>query len=329
MTSARKSDILLLALVSCVWGAGCAAIKYTQDWMGPVALNLWTLGISLPVLFPFAYSEYRRKEAARHALVARDYIDYAAMGLIGMTSMTLLYAWGARLSTAGNLALITTAVPILTALIAVIVLQERLTRARVFGFLVAVVGVLIVSDIQWGTLSVSGTYLSGNLLLSAGTIGNAIYVVYGKKLLRHSGPMTVLFWGQALGLIGSLPFLYFEPLRLSAVQSYTMYTWLALIFLGAIFYAYAMVIFYRILVRLDAGQIMVFSYLQPVFGILLAVAFLHEKFVASMLAGGLLVVAGTLIVALERPAPQDRAASSQEERERVGALPSEQTSPFH
>ena len=32
MPQARKSDIVLMALISCVWGAGCSAIKYTQDW---------------------------------------------------------------------------------------------------------------------------------------------------------------------------------------------------------------------------------------------------------------------------------------------------------
>ncbi len=310
MARARKSDIVLLALVSCVWGAGCTAIKYTQDWMGPVVLNLWTLGISLLALFPFAYDEYRRKEAVRRVLAVTDYLDYIVMGLVGLTSMTLLYTWGARLSLASNLALVTTAVPILTALIAVIVLRERLTRPRVIGFIIAMLGVLIISDIQWGTLGLLGTYLFGNLLLTAGAVGNAIYVVYSKKLLNHSGPMTVLFWGQALGFIGSLPFLFFEPFKLDSVKMYTLSTWAALIFLGAIFYAYVMVIFYRILVRLDAGQIMVFAYLQPVFGIISAAILLHESITVNMVIGGLLVVVGTLVVALERPAPLDVAAES-------------------
>lgn len=207
--------------------------------MGPVVLNLWTLGLSLFALFPFVYAEYRRKEAIRRTLGVRDYIDYGAMGLLGLTSMTLLYTWGARMSLASNLALVTAAVPILTALIAVVVLRERLTRARVLGFIVALIGVLIISDIQWGNLTFLGTYLIGNLLLSAGAVGNAIYTVYAKKLLNHSGPMTVLFLGQALGFIGSLPFLYFEPFRFGSVKTYTLYTWLALIFLGAIFYSYA------------------------------------------------------------------------------------------
>ncbi len=298
MERARKSDIALLAIVSCVWGAGCGAIKYTQDWMGPVVLNLWTLGLSLIALYPFAHGEYRRKEAVRRSLTTRDYVDYGAMGF-GVTSMTLLYTWGARLSTASNLALVTASVPILTALLAVIVLRERLTRSRVLGFTVAVVGVLILSDIRWGTLTFLGTFLAGNLLLSAGAVGNAIYTVYAKKLLNHSGPMTVLFLGQALGLVGSIPFPYFEPFHLASIRTYALSTWLALIFLGAVFYSYAMVLFYRILVRLDAGQIMVFAYLQPVFGVIVAALFLHEKITTSLVIGGLLVAAGTLIVASE------------------------------
>lgn len=301
MAQARKADILLLVLVSCVWGAGCSAIKYTQACMGPVVLNLWTMGISVVALLPFAYAEYHRKEAVRKTLAVRDYLDYAAMGVMGLTSMTLLYTWGARLSLAANLALVTTVVPILTAVLAVLILRERLTRARVLGFVVAIVGVLTISDIHWSTMSFSGSYLGGNLLLFAGALGNAIYVVFGKKLLAHSGPMTVLFWGQALGFVASLPFLYFEPFKLHSIRLYTLYTWLSLIFLGVVFYSYAMVIFYKILVRLDAGQIMIFAYIQPVFGVFVAAILLHERLSTNMIIGGLLVIGGALIVALERP----------------------------
>lgn len=312
MAQARKSDILLLALDSCVWGTGWSAIKYSENHMGPVVLNLWTLGISIFALFPFAYVEYKRNEAVRGALTRRDYIDYAVMGLLGLMAMTLLYNWGAQLSLAVNGALITTMVPILTALIAVIVLRERLTRARVLGLLVALVGVFIISDINFGSLNILGPYLIGNLLLLAGVIGNAIYVVYGKKLLERSGPMTVLFWGEVIGFLGSLPFLYFEPFRLSSVRTYTLYTWLSLIFLGTVFYAFTVVIFFKILVRLDAGQIMIFAYLQPVFGVIMAAILLHEKMTMSMIIGGLLVIIGTLIVSIEKPAQVEIAPRARE-----------------
>ncbi len=306
MAKTRKSDILLLALANFIWATGWSAIKYTQAQMGPVVLNCWTLGISVVTLLPFAYVEYREGRASRTRLTARDYVDFGIMGLFGVTGMTLLYALGARLSLAANGALISMTVPIFTALIAVAVLGERLTRARLVSFIVALVGVVVISDLRWGSVSLLGSYVTGNLLLLLGAIGNSVYVVYGKKLLDRAGPMTVLFWGQVLGVIASLPFLYLEPFHPNTINTYTSYTWLSLIFLGVIYFAISMVLFYKVLVRLEAGKIMVFTYLQPVFGVVMAVMLLHEKVTRGMAIGGGLVIAGTLGVAFENdPQPAD------------------------
>jgi hypothetical protein len=44
-SEARKADLLLLTFLNFVWGSGWSAIKYCQDRMGPVELNVWTLSI--------------------------------------------------------------------------------------------------------------------------------------------------------------------------------------------------------------------------------------------------------------------------------------------
>lgn len=300
MGRVRKTDLLLLAFDNYVWGTSWSAIKYSERQMNPIVLNLWALGISVLVLLPFAYAEYRRGGATRRRITRHDLADYAIMGFLGVTAMTVLYNLGAERSTAANGALITTMVPVLTALIAVAVLRERLTKARIAGLVIALVGVLILSGVDLAGVKLGGSYLAGNLLLLAGVVGNAVYVVFGKKLLESSGWVTVLFWGQLLGFIGSLPFLAIEPFHLKTVGSYTVYTWLSLIFLGAIFYAMTMLIFFKILGRFDAGQIMIFAYLQPIFGVIMAAVLLHERITAIMIIGGLLVIGGALVVSLEK-----------------------------
>ena len=102
MPRARKSDIFLLALNNYIWGTGFVAIKYAQEQMGPVVLNLWSLGLSIPILMPFAYAEYRRKKTSSRPLGRRQYVDYFVMGILGLTGMTLLYNLGARLSLGGQ-----------------------------------------------------------------------------------------------------------------------------------------------------------------------------------------------------------------------------------
>jgi drug/metabolite transporter (DMT)-like permease len=111
-----------------------------------------------------------------------------------------------------------------------------------------------------------------------------------------------LFWGQVIAFAGSLPFLAIDHFRVEAMRAYTLTTWLSLLFLGTVFYSWTVMIFFKILVRLDAGQIMIFAYLQPVSGVVMAAILLHERVTASVMLGGLLVVAGTLVVAFERPA---------------------------
>ena len=311
MPRARKSDLLLLVMNQFVWGAGWSAIKYPQTQMGPVALNVWILGISVIVLSPFVWRDLTQNPLSHwgnsRKLTLRDWLDYAVMGFIGLGGMTLLYNWGAGRSLAANGSLISMAVPILTAVIAVFVLSEKMTLARVVSLVIALVGVLVISDISWGQLDFSGGYLFGSILLLLGALCNSIYVVISKRLLSIAKPVVLLFWGQLMGFLISLPFLPVEGFDVRTVLGYTWQTWLALCFLGMVYFAFTMIVFYRILVRLDAGQIMVSNYLQPFFGVLMAAMLLGERITSSMMIGGFLVLIGTTLATFEeswRPATE-------------------------
>ena len=300
MAHARKSDLLLLATIQFVFGAGWVAIKYPQSQMGPVTLNVWTLGFSIIVLLPFVQREWKQTGRFNsRKLTRRDYWDYLLMGAIGLGGMTLLYNWGAGRSLAANGALISMSVPIITAVIAVIVLSERMTLGRVASLIIALVGVVIISDLQWGNVDFFGSYLFGSVLLLGGAFCNSIYVVFSKRLLEITSPVMLLFWAQVMGFLASIPFLLFEDFSFASVLAYKWQTWLSLVYLGSIYFAAAMIIFYGILHRLDAGQIMVSNYLQPFFGVVMAAILLRENITFNMIAGGLLVIGGTVLATFE------------------------------
>jgi drug/metabolite transporter (DMT)-like permease len=297
---AKRSDLLLLVLNQFIWGAGWSAIKYAQNQMGPVTLNVWSLGLSVVSLVPFLLVDRRSASSTtRQRLRFCDYRDYFIAGVIGLAGMTLLYAWGAGRSLAANGALISMSVPVVTVVVAVIVLGEKMTASRLASIGIAIAGVLLISEFRLSEVRLVGNYFFGNCLLFLGTLGNAIYVVYSKKLLAVSSAIAVLFWGQVLGLLASLPFLYFEPTAIQGIAGYTARTWLSLVFLGAIYFTATMIAFFRILTRLDAGQIMVSNYLQPVFGVLAAAVLLRERITWNMVSGGLLVLAGTALATFE------------------------------
>ncbi|MCZ2073871.1 MAG: DMT family transporter [Bryobacterales bacterium] len=292
MPKPSKSAFALLLLIQLIWGSSWVAIKSAQQQMGPVVLNLWSLGISVLTLYPFVHLQLRSKSKRRSLY---EYFDFAMMGIAGVAGMALLYAWGASQTLAANGALISTAVPVLTAVLAAAVLGERLTYIRVVSLAIALTGVFTLSIADWSNADFSRRHLAPNVMLLGGTVSNALYVVYSKKLLASTEPVLLLFLGQLLGFLGAAPFLYFEDFTPAAVAGYTLTTWLSLAFLGVVFYALTMIVFFRLLVYLDAGQIMVATYLQPVLGVLVAAIVLREKITLAMIGSGLLVLGATVL----------------------------------
>lgn len=292
MPRPSKTAFALLLLNQVIWGSSWVAIKWAQQQVGPVVLNLWSLGISVVVLYPFVRTQLRGKPRRRSL---QEYSDFAMMGFAGVSGMALLYAWGISRTLAANGALISTAVPVLTSVLAAAVLGERLTYIRLVSLAIALAGVFTLSDIGWSDADFLRGHLTGNLMLLGGTVSNALYVVYSKKLIAVTEPVLLLFWGQLLGFLGALPFLYFDDFTAAAVAGYTPTTWLSLVFLGVVFYALTMVIFFKLLVYLDAGQIMVATYLQPVLGVLTAAIVLRENITLPMIGSGVLVLAATIL----------------------------------
>ena len=60
-------------------------------------------------------------------------------------------------------------------------------------------------------------------------------------------------------------------------------------------------LWYRLLRRYQVNQTMPFLLLVPVFGVASGVAFLGEELTATLIAGGLLTVAGVAIILIRRP----------------------------
>jgi len=94
-----------------------------------------------------------------------------------------------KLSTGSNGSLISLTVPIITAVLASIILNEKMTLVRWASLGIALGGVLILSDIDWRHLRLtSGTFLLGNILILVACTANSFYNVYCKELVSRFTP---------------------------------------------------------------------------------------------------------------------------------------------
>jgi len=294
-TRRRVADAGLLVLVNAMWAAQYPAYKTATSRAGPVALALWTFLIAALVLAPFFLRERRLSAARDPKFEWRDFLLLAALGLIPGSAVL---AWGTKLSTASNAALLYLTLPVITAVMAVTLLGERMTMVRWGSLLLALLGVLIVSGSDWHHANLhSMRFLGGNLIILAAITGSGFYNVYSKRLLGRFTPLEVLVFGYLIAAGLCVPLvLVMEPSALAATRLYTFGVWVSLVVLSVFSWGLAMVLWMHLLRRLDVSQASVSIYLLPLLGVLFSAVLLKEKITLAMLVGGLLTLAGTILI---------------------------------
>lgn len=208
----------------------------------------------------------------------------------GISPLRWCWPWGVVRSLASNAALLT--IPVNTALLASAVLGERMTGWRWASFALAITGAIVASDIDWRQLDVAGQgYLLGNVLILVGCWGSAFVNVYSKDLLNRFRPVRLLIGSYlASGLFCLLLLFWLEPLR-RPLSTLSRETWTGLGVLGLFHGAWlAMVLFFRVMERLDVTQVSRSIYLLPFFGVLLSAVTLGERISGSIIVGGILAL---------------------------------------
>jgi drug/metabolite transporter (DMT)-like permease len=290
-----------LFLFSCnlMWALQFTCIKLVQDQVGPLFTVWGPMTLALIMLYPWLRLEGAQEQpglAAGRPNLVRIYLLLAAVGVF---PAQVFMTWGTRMSLASNAALINLTLPVTTALFAFIFLRERMTALRWISFGIAISGVLLCSGIDFRGLSFGSGYLAGNLLIFGATLGSAFYNSYGKKALAWHSPMRMLFYTYVAvcGLMAPVVLLQ-EGSVFSRIPQFTLSTWSGLILLTFFHNYLSMILFLKALKNLDAMQAGLSNYLITFFGVPIAAIWLGERLTSSAVAGGVLVLASTLLITL-------------------------------
>ena len=296
--SSRVRDWGLLLLTNFLWASSYSVVGFVDRTLGPLATATLPAVVTTLMMIPIVRRE--RKQVSGQGLILtewRDWWNFLVLALAGAIPGQLFLAWGIKLSLVSNAALISFALPVTTAVVAYIVLRERMTLLRWASFGVALVGVLQCAGINWRDLNfTSMSYLAGNMLLFLQVTGSSFYNVYSKKLLRRYTPSMVLFYSY----LASLPVLlfftfYLEGATLRHVPDFRASLWLGILVIGSV-NVFAMLMYLGVMTRLDATQAGLSNYLIPVFGVIVAGVTLHERLGKAMILGGILVLTSTLLI---------------------------------
>jgi len=257
-----------------------------RDDVGP--LTLTALRFTVATAF-FGFMLRGRPVAER--CYGRDKWWLLAMGLAGVVGFSPLLYLGLRYSTAVNCSLIQGFSPLITALIAGLIIQEPVTRRQTAGAVVGLIGV--VGLISGGSLSylLHLHFNIGDLILLAAAVVWAFYSVFGRRVMRYRSPVSATALSSFLGLPILVAAAFFEhrhiPLNLRPE------TIAAILHICVVPTIIGYWCWNRAVQALGAGGAMVFYNTLPLYGVLMGAGFLEERLgLVHGVFGGLILGGG-------------------------------------
>jgi drug/metabolite transporter (DMT)-like permease len=288
---ARREDPRVLAAIvvtTLLWASAFVAIRSARTHFDPVPLTLGRLLVGAVAL-----SAMMRVQ--RVALPARRELPaIIACGVLWFGAYNVALNQGERLVDAGTAAMLVNVAPIMIALVATVVLRERLSSWLLGGLGVAFAGAVVIA--------ISSAHrhggLSGVLLCVLAAAVYTVAVVVEKPVLERV-PAVAVMWGACLaGAVACLPF---APALVSELRGAPASSTLLVVYLGLGPTAIAFTLFSYALSRSTIARQGATTYLVPPLVIGLSWVALGEVPGLAAIGGGALCLVGVAITR-RRPA---------------------------
>jgi drug/metabolite transporter (DMT)-like permease len=283
---------LAAVLAAVLWGTSFLLTRVTMTEIGPMAvaaLRWWITSLFLLALVVVAPPARRNfGEALR-----REWPLFLGLGVIGEGAAYVLQNLALVYTTTVDVGLIMNAYPILSAVLGVWLLKEKMTRRAAGGLALALVGVTLIN--VGGLLdpgAAAPARLLGNLLALGATLAGAFYIVAGKRVVVVYGPLAVTALAGVIGAASMTPVAAWEGIT----PGWSPEVWAALLGLAIGCGAAAYWLWWYAARRMPISQAGVFLYLTPVVSTLLGILVLHEPLTVATAAGAGLVLGGLALV---------------------------------
>ncbi len=286
----------LVAFAALLWALlGVFSKNLLAAGIGPTEIAFWraAIGGGLFVVHALVEGDLRLQRRS-------DALAFVAFALVGVT---LFYTALNIAIDAGGVSLafiLLYSAPAFVAVLAAILLGERLTRLKGLLVAMAVVGVALVA--QGGESGMTVSFRSVTWGLVAGA-SYASYYLFGKWILRRYRPATIYAFVMPLGALGLVPFTPF-----AAVTHATLEIWLYLTLMAVLSTYAAYFVYFTGLKRVEASRAVLVATIEPVVAAALAAWLFGERLGTLGILGGALVVGAAMLSALPERARSSSAS---------------------
>jgi drug/metabolite transporter (DMT)-like permease len=186
--------------------------------------------------------------------------------------------------------------PLMTAVLAVFLLGERLNRVKLVCFLTALAGVLLTIS-HWDLPKlVRGGVAAGDLIMVCAVLCWSLYGVIVRKYAGRFDPVVSTFYSFVTCLIILTPFEAFEIA--SGGCHIRPSGWLAIVYMGLFPTFFGYTVMQQCIKHMGLSRTALFVNLVPVFTMFMAVLVLHEAFFGLNAVSAAIIIASVMAYSL-------------------------------
>jgi len=276
------------------------------ETLSPYTLTLFRLAGGM-LLF-WGISIFTKKEH----VPAKDMLMLFFASLFALILNQLPFFIGLSMTSPIDASIVVTMLPIITMILAAIIIKEPITLMKIVGVVVGASGALLLVFGSHGHHAGKGNFW-GDLIVFSATFSFAMYLTLFKELIMRYSPITIMKWMFLFATIVVAPFCY-TPLMQTDFTLLTAGTYwrIGYMVVFATFLGYLLVPIGQKVLR--PTTLSMYNYVQPVMASLLAVAIGMDTFGYQKALAAILVFAGVYIVTQSK-------SRAQMEAEKTGITP--------
>lgn len=278
--------ILFLILANIIWGASFPIYKWSLEEIPTFTFVFLRFFIAALILLPFVINKIK--------IAKQDYKNLIIMSLVSVSISIPLLFFGLKLTPSINAPIIISFGPIILIIASVLFLKEKPKSKVIAGTFISLLGIITIIFRPILETGFSGSIL-GSLLIFIATICGVIQVILLKKLTVRNDPLVLVFWMFLIGSLPLLPFVFWEAQTFNIMTDMTIKGLTGILF--AIYFASILAHYFFVYGTkfIKASEVGIFSYVDPVATIVIAIPLLNEVITPTYLVGAMLVFLGIFI----------------------------------
>jgi len=278
--------VLILCAAMLIWASSFIALKVAMQDIGPLTVIFGRM-ILASLCFVFFIRKFLKIQFQK-----KDIKFIVLMAIFEPCLYFIFESYALLNTTAGQAGMITSMMPLITAVGAGILLKELISRQLIVGSMVAVMGAIWLS-LDAVSSQTAPNPMFGNFLEFLAMVCGAGYTI----AIRHlSNSFSALFLTAAQSFIGAIFFLPFAIYEFNTMAfNPTSDALLSILYLGVVVTLGGYGLFNYAVSRTHASTAASYVNLIPVFTVILAYVFLNETLSTTQIYASFLILFGVFI----------------------------------